>query len=416
MPQTLTPELTSPRVFTILRELKENPQKNQKSIKVLQNYVNNMLKEAKENYRDIIDFIAEKNTDKDFMPLIGEKSHDKDFIRLIEESGLQIDIDEPKNFANFSKNLIKIDAIGIIKQPDEKLQTLDYLENKSSYQKRNVTPIKDYELRKHPTWSLFRHFPNFQLIEKHLLHQLNSTKIHAKTFEKMNHHDFLDAVFEMSNKEIIKDSKGNRECVANPFVGEKNKLVQFVTRSREKEVVEILKALKNHPKYIESLVDEMKTTGRTVGIVVKDEDGDLIEGTILTVDHKDPRRNARTFSDKIAKINLLSNMQIVPENTHDKIIHGLENGNKTSQYEKINFAENDIVFAGGLSPILQIRYDFKNSAYEQKRLEMIESVDIKRENLLEVPKEKTAPVKRRHSYHNTHGIDIMKNRRSTSYR
>lgn len=265
------------------------------------------------------------------------------------------------------KILIQADFTGMLDKPDQGLLTKTYRDNKSSPE-TNTNHITQKILENNTAWKRLAQFPNFKAIEKKTVKQLNQMGITQKTLNSMNQFDFIDTIYKSTSR---------RKGCAPIFTGEKEKFIKNFISRFEKEFTDILRFAKADERYITEVVKSMKERGCCGNIVVKDENGEIIKTPKLTIDHKNPIRNAKSL-DSIAKTNLFSNFQIVlDDKIHVNLINSLNIQNKENTFKQIGFRDKNMIFAFGLSPIQQISFDYSQTQQEKRKIKEIDELKIK---------------------------------------
>lgn len=169
------------------------------------------------------------------------------------------------------KHIIRMDFYGTVDKIDEKKDGKSSKKLSETYRQRNpektagVRPA-DYDLSQSPSWTVFRQFRSFRLLERNLPELLIKEGISPQDFKRLNAYDFSQILY---NRYIAKSKPdAEKDERANLFLGAKYRFVKAFIRRNKTSLRRIMELRGYDPRYTETLIRHMEQYGVTGGFDV----------------------------------------------------------------------------------------------------------------------------------------------------
>ncbi|MFV0626926.1 MAG: hypothetical protein ACK5N8_06235 [Alphaproteobacteria bacterium] len=335
------------KIFKILSEIRENYLKSV----AIKKQIQTELQKAKADEERLLTYFDEGNPR-------AEKA-----LCLLKKHGLICSTKHHGLLTKVEKMIIRADFNGTISAiTDEKLLSPLYLEHKNG-KKEETYEYKDYsELSESKAWALFSQFKNFKNLETFVKKHLYSISYPPQKIKKLVVEDFID----IFHQEQLRKS-------GRLFLGAKKSFVKDFINKNEPQFKEILRNVGVDEKYLKALIVSMKTKGNCGKLTLYDNKGNLIDGPALSVHHKVAVQDASS-QDRLAELNLFQNLCLtIDDPYHSKILHRLDKTQITDEgsvyQQRIEFADKNVIFMGGLSKLHQIYYDYENDERSKRASE-----------------------------------------------
>ena len=323
------------------------------------------------------------------------------------------------------KHIIRMDFYGTVDKIDEKKDGKSSKKLSETYRQRNpektagVRPA-DYDLSQSPSWTVFRQFRSFRLLERNLPELLIKEGISPQDFKRLNAYDFSQILY---NRYIAKSKPdAEKDERANLFLGAKYRFVKAFIRRNKTSLRRIMELRGYDPRYTETLIRHMEQYGVTGGfdvletnytqemleplkkrklipeetragdpitdgqaagiraaglvsvILARDENGNPVTGPELTVHHKVAVQDSGEKTN-FAEVNQFKNLCLIIEPYHF-FAHSLDRTGMVNGAEyyvsRIEIGEN-LAFYGGFNKLFQIECDFGQTHYKQYNKEALDS-------------------------------------------
>lgn len=323
------------------------------------------------------------------------------------------------------KRIIRMDFYGTVDKIDEKKNGKNSAKLSETYRRRN--PVKtagvkpaDYDLSLSPSWTVFRQFRSFRLLERNLPEQLIKEGIAPQDIKRLNAYDFSQILYNRYIAQNKPDAEKDKR--ASLFLGAKYRFVKTFVRRNKTSFRRIMELLGYDPRYTETLIRHMEQYGVTSGfdvletnytqemleplkkrklipeetsagdpitdeqaadiraagfvnvILARDENGNPVTGPELTVHHKVAVQDSGEKTN-FAEVNQFKNLCLMIEPYHF-FAHSLDRTGMANGAEyyvsRIEIGEN-IAFYGGFNKLFQIECDFGQTHYKQYNKEALDS-------------------------------------------
>lgn len=178
----------------------------------------------------------------------------------------------------------------------------------------------DYDLRQCRAWRFMYRFEEFRAQEDTIRKSLAYLRIAPENLSQLNVYDLEASLFKYRS-EVTRDAKVRGDYM-DLFEGAKRSFIKTFVKTHGKEFSEQLKKIGVDEKYAEALKKVMEKDGR-MPPVIREDDGNLLQGPTFTVHHKMALQDAGQYED-YTKVNDFSNFAIMldsPEN--DEASHDL---------------------------------------------------------------------------------------------
>lgn len=321
------------------------------------------------------------------------------------------------------KHIIRMDFYGTVNKINEQKDTKKKLSE--TYRQRNPkqtaanTPA-DYDLSRSPTWTIFRQFRSFRLLERNLPELLIKEGISPRDIKRLNAYDFSQILY----NHYITKSKPDAEKAerANLFLGAKYRFVKAFIRRNKTSLRRVMELRGYNPRYTETLIRHMEQYGVTGGfnvletnytsemleplkkrglispetkagdpitdeqaaairaagflntILAHDANGNPITGPELTVHHKVAVQDSGEKTS-FSEVNQFKNLCLIIEPYHF-FAHSLDRTGTVQGAEyyvsRIEIGE-DLAFYGGFNKLFQIECNFGQTHYKQYDKEALNS-------------------------------------------
>ena len=314
------------------------------------------------------------------------------------------------------KHIIRMDFYGTVDKIDEKKDGKSSKKLSETYRQRNpektagVRPA-DYDLSQSPSWTVFRQFRSFRLLERNLPELLIKEGISPQDFKRLNAYDFSQILY---NRYIAKSKPdAEKDERANLFLGAKYRFVKAFIRRNKTSLRRIMELRGYDPRYTETLIRHMEQYGVTGGfdvletnytqemleplkkrklipeetragdpitdgqaagiraaglvsvILARDENGNPVTGPELTVHHKVAVQDSGEKTN-FAEVNQFKNLCLIIEPYHF-FAHSLDRTGMANGAEyyvsRIEIGEN-LAFYGGFQQTFPNRMRLRTNALQ----------------------------------------------------